>query len=140
MSKSKIFASFIVCPVANGKIAATTRPLDKGEGMKIGLPGGKLEDGETSAQAAMRESYEEGWHISLVAKEPFFIYDIENGLTIAWHLGQFASQLEIYKERHRISPVEATLEQVIQSGFGNDKAMEAYANSLTNVAEWVRNI
>jgi len=50
-------AVIAVAKTSDGMIAATSRPNEPG---RIGLPGGKVEDGETLIQALRRECTEEG--------------------------------------------------------------------------------
>lgn len=57
---SNPFAALVYAKdIDTGLMALTTR--HKGDVSPIGLPGGKVEEGETSRQAAWRECLEEGW-------------------------------------------------------------------------------
>lgn len=123
-----IFASFIVAPIKDG-IAATTRAADRGEAGKIGLPGGKVDPGETARQAAIREANEEGWMMFGVAQTPFHIASVE-GHTVAWFTATRATERTTFKEQHRIKPIIATVEEISNSGYGNDLAMKAYHGSI----------
>lgn len=108
-----------------GGIAATTRAADRGEAGRIGLPGGKVDAGETAYQAALREAREEGWAIEGMADGPFHADHVE-GRMVAWFAASRAMPLESFKEAGRIRPFVASVEAVAQSGYGNDKAMRAW--------------
>lgn len=121
-----IFAVFVVIELKPGVVAATTRAADRGEAGKIGLPGGKVDAGETPREALIRESREEGWLISNVDEEPFFITMV-NGKPVAWFRGKDATKLTEYKEKHRgIMPIEVSLEKISKSGYCNDVAISSY--------------
>lgn len=107
------FAVFIVAPALGG-IAATTRPGS----LSIGLPGGKVDAGETAAQAALREAAEEGWDITGMEAAPFHTDTVE-GRPIAWFKAASATPLRTFKEKGRVIPVVATLAEIKASGFGN---------------------
>lgn len=115
-------AAFVFATTASGKVAATTRP-DKGNGPGLGLPGGKLEPGETAADAAMREAAEEGWQISDILYPPFHVEEIR-GFRCAWYEAvESAVMLEDFKEKGRITPVEADYADLMTPGLGNDNAL-----------------
>lgn len=118
------FAVFVVAAVPGG-IAATTRATDRGEAGRIGLPGGKVDAGETAYQAALREAREEGWAIEGMADRPFHADRVE-GRMVSWFAASCATPLEFFKESGRIRPFVASVEAVAQSGYGNDKAMRAW--------------
>ena len=111
------FASFIVAPASTG-VAATTRAADRGEAGKIGLPGGKIDEGEAARDAAIREAAEEGWSVSGVSLYPIHTAMVE-GEKVLWFSATKATPLNDYKEKGRISPVVATLSDVANSGYGN---------------------
>lgn len=108
------FAAFILVPVGNG-FAATTRPSEKG---KIGLPGGKVENFETEKQAARREAFEEGWNVSGILVE--IHRQVVDGNEVVWFSARKATQLEEYKEMHRLSTVVVSKMEIANSGFGNE--------------------
>ena len=114
------FAVFVIAPTAAGAIAATTRAADRGEAGRIGLPGGKLDPGETPVDALIRECAEEGWAIHGVSPNPVH-RDTVDGREVWWFRASSATPLPYYKEQGRISPVHATPEQVRASGYGNDR-------------------
>lgn len=118
-TQQNIFAVFVVAPI-NGKLAATTRPTSPG---KIGLPGGKVDPGETLTQAALREAKEEGFAIKGLQNSPFHIQEVD-GKPVAWFLAQSATKLSSYKEMGRVLPISATKEALIASGYGNEVALQ----------------
>jgi hypothetical protein len=91
------FAAFVVIKLPNNKIAATTRPYEKSENKKIGLPGGKVEKNEKPIDAAYRESQEEGWGVSKISK--IIASKMVNGKPIVYFEGFGAEKLEDYKEK-----------------------------------------
>ena len=113
----KPFAAFVLAKYKSG-YAATTRAADKGETGKIGLPGGKLDLNETPVQAAEREAREEGWSIDIVNTDPIQIAQVE-GKTVYWYEGVNAKPLNDYKEKNRITPIVASREEILNSGYGN---------------------
>lgn len=123
---AETFAAFVVAKVGGGLIAATTRAADRGEAGKIGLPGGKLDAGETARAAALREAAEEGWAVSGLADAPFHVATVE-GRTVAWFAARHARPLDSFKEAGRITPVSVPADAVALSGYGNDAAMAAWA-------------
>ena len=70
MTGMDIYAAFILARTLDGCWAATTRPADRGQAGRIGLPGGKVEPGEDPAAAALREAAEEGWRIMRHVPDP----------------------------------------------------------------------
>lgn len=120
------YASFVVVKLPNGKIAATTRPYEKSKNHKIGLPGGKIEDNETSLEAAYRESEEEGWNVKI---DKIIASKIINGKPIVWYLGSSAKKLDDYKEQNRgIKPIEVSIKDISSSGYGNDFIGQLFDN------------
>ena len=114
------FAVFVVAQTPDGAYAATTRPADRGEAGRIGLPGGKVDPGEDPVEAAYREAREEGWEIDSIDPKPFQD-EVYNGKLILWFKGHKAKMLRNYKEQGRIEPVAVSREQILQSGYGNYK-------------------
>jgi 8-oxo-dGTP pyrophosphatase MutT (NUDIX family) len=116
----QFFAVFVVARAGNG-LAATTRAADRGEAGRIGLPGGKVDEGETAVQAAVRESAEEGWLVSLPEDATPAHVAIVDGKPVAWLISQDeAEMLTSYKEAGRITPVVASLQSVADSCYGNE--------------------
>jgi hypothetical protein len=110
-------AVFVVAPIEGG-YAATTRASDRGEHGRIGLPGGKVDDGETLVQAAYRESYEEGFIMHGINETP--IHNEErDGFNVTWFEAAKATRLEDYKEKHRIKNIIVSIDELANSGFGN---------------------
>ena len=114
MNAEEVFAAFVVARTEGG-FAATTRP-DLLE--KFGLPGGKLEAGESPIEAVVREAAEEGWKISGVDPLPIQAYVLD-GKLILWFTATTAVRLSVYKEQGRITPVVISREMLLASGFGN---------------------
>lgn len=111
----KYHASFVVAMTPSGLIAATTRP-----GGGIGLPGGKVEGDETPWEAAVREAAEEGWGVTVVSRRPIHTQLVE-GKMVAWFAAANPRRLSYYKEMDRgILPVEAAMQEIADSGFGNE--------------------
>jgi tRNA nucleotidyltransferase (CCA-adding enzyme) len=116
------FAVFVVHQFPDGTIAATTRPSDRSgddEGVRYGLPGGKVDPGEDPMEAAIRESEEEGWSVNGLD----FRYAAEvQGKLVWWYHAKKALPLTDYKERHRgIRPIKVGMDKL--QGFGNDVAI-----------------
>lgn len=104
---------------------ATTRPDGKG----FGLPGGKRENNETLKECVQREAFEEGWQVELenINDDPFYCLK-ENGNSIYFFRGKNATKLKDYKEKDRLKPLYITREELMNSGNGNDKALEFEEN------------
>jgi ADP-ribose pyrophosphatase YjhB (NUDIX family) len=118
------FAVFAVALLPCGAVAATSRAADRGEAGKIGLPGGKVDPGESPREALLREASEEGWLLSGVEETPFHVATVE-GKTVAWFRAQSAQALVDFKEKGRIAPLKASREALAASGYGNDLAFLA---------------
>jgi hypothetical protein len=118
-------AVFVIVKTSDNKFAATTRAADRGEEGKIGLPGGKVDPGETLRDAAIRESAEEGWNVMDLSSNPIYCATVDD-FEVSWFVADRAIKLATYKEQHRISPIEVTLDQIYQSGYGNDQAVIAF--------------
>lgn len=112
------FAVFVLAPVGNG-YAATTRPADRGESGKMGLPGGKIDPNENVIDAAYREANEEGWQIINIDPIPIQKRVID-GKLILYYKAESAKILTDYKEKGRIVPFVASAQQIKSSGYGND--------------------
>jgi hypothetical protein len=126
------FAVFVLC-VINGRVPATTRDPKNNELVNVGLPGGKVDPGESPVEAAHRESWEEGWEFAKIDREPFYIQEID-GKPVAWFVGYNPKKLKNYKEDHRIQNIWSTLDDIKSSGYGNDRAVFSYL-SLKEVHE-----
>jgi guanylate kinase len=110
------WAVFIVGKVGD-KYAATTR--DDG---RIGLPGGKVDAGESGKVAVMREATEEGWRFPKETNLTLIHQQDVEGKPIDWYMADTTpSKLSEYKEKHRgIKPILITEEELRNSGFGNE--------------------
>lgn len=119
-----LFAVFVVAVDEDGLVAMTTRP--KGKSESHGLPGGKVDPGESPVEAVLREAKEEGWEVKLETDRPFYV-DYVKDRKVAWFRGSIVSELADYKEKHRgIETLRAPLEWVAQSGYKNDLAILKY--------------
>ena len=110
------FAVFVVGKVGD-KYTATTR--DDG---RIGLPGGKVDPGESGEVAAMREATEEGWSFPAGTSLTLIHQQDVDGNPVEWYMADTTpSPLSEYKEKYRgIRPILITAEQLKASGFGNE--------------------
>jgi 8-oxo-dGTP pyrophosphatase MutT (NUDIX family) len=126
----EIFAAFVVAPVGDD-IAATTRVNSD----KIGLPGGKLEPGESARDAVIREAMEEGWKLSDVA-ETHYHEDIVDGNPVVWFIAGSATKIDNHKEAGRVEPVVASFDRISTSGFGNKEAILKYFYYSVNPRIW----
>jgi predicted NUDIX family NTP pyrophosphohydrolase len=108
-----VFAVFAVARI-HGLICATTRPDGS-----IGLPGGKVDEGESPERAACREAREEGWNLC-IGKE--IHRDTVDGKLIVWFAAKVrrVPVVENHKEQYRgIHPI-AVPASLLTSGFGNE--------------------
>lgn len=114
-------AAFILVRSADGW-AATTRPDGR-----VGLPGGKVEPGESPIAAALREAAEEGWLVRPRKGAKWREYRATvDGRPVVWFYQPRATAVKLasYKEASRgIRPVVLTTGQVAGSGFGNRSAV-----------------
>lgn len=127
------FASFVVVKLPDGKIAATTRPYEKSKNKKIGLPGGKVEKGETPKQAAYRESKEEGWDVQKIGD--IIASKKVNGKVIVYYIGYGAKKLDDYVEKKNdIEALAVSVDEISNTGYGND-FIKKYFNSNQDIDE-----
>ncbi len=122
-------AVFIIYQLPNGKFAATTRV-----GGGVGLPGGKVEQGEALAAAALREAREEGWAVDSVL--PMACRrGIKSHHSIHWFTTFKMTKLDEYKEKGRIAPVTATFDELLAAPVMTEAGREAlqYYMSLFGV-------
>lgn len=103
---------------SNGKVFVTTRPHD--ERMPFGLPGGKVDQGETLIEALKREVFEEGIDID-VSNAKLVHNEVIRDNNIFWFLlDAEPTLLKEYKEKYRGIMVESkTIDEVANSGNGN---------------------
>lgn len=125
-------AVFVLAKTCDGKFAATTRAADRGEEGRIGLPGGKVDDGESLVDAVMREAYEEGWGVCGLDPMPFHSA-IVDGYDVYWFAAAGAIRLTRYKEQDRIKPVPVSLKKIAKCGYGNDTAVSKYLQMIGNM-------
>lgn len=120
-----IYASFVVMfDEKLKKICCSTRTDGS-----IGLPGGKLEEGENHIDAALREAAEEGWKIPKdTFPYPFLIRPNKDGKLISWILivsNKRPKPLKNYKEKSRgINTVYATIFDFEKDKKGNTLALK----------------
>jgi len=124
-------ASFVVVSTPSDsserKFAAVTR-----EKAGLGLPGGKVEPGETPVDAVVREATEEGWQVYDVSPHPFFKSEVD-GEPVWWYAAAIAYPLDDWKEKSRgIAPVAVTLREIKLSGYCNDLAIASYESYRKN--------
>ena len=115
------FAVFVIAHFGlSSKLAVTTR--DGKDAGRIGLPGGKVDAGETPVQAAIREAAEEGFRVKLDADaQPVHMAMVEGKLVYWYYTPWSVRPLVEYKEKARgIKATYATVEEVANSGFGNE--------------------
>jgi len=113
------FAVFVVAHAYDDDsifIAATTR--DDG---RVGLPGGKLDSGETPVEAAVRESAEEGWDVAIPANALPYHTAMVDGKLVWWFLANGRPvKRSSWKEQARgIKPVWVSDSVAAATGFGN---------------------
>jgi|GEM_PF-2249895 len=119
----EVFAVFVIAEVDGGGFAATSRAEDRkaaDEGISFGFPGGKVDEGESLVQAAIRESQEEGWDVSIDSPVPCSV-QIVQGKKVAWLKASNAVKRDSFKEQGRIVPVVVGKNSLV--GFGNEKAL-----------------
>lgn len=117
MNNETVFAAFAIASI-NGQICATTRP----DGT-IGLPGGKVDPGESPAQCAFREASEEGWNLQAGHADLVHEAVIEGKLVQWFKISGTPIKLSKFKEMGRIQPILVNPAQLV--GFGNPEALAA---------------
>jgi len=109
---SKHFAVFLVefNTLNPNFVAAVQRKV----GGSVGFPGGKVDQGETSEQALVRECQEEGWQ---VLDKPFFICEgLVDGNLVAW-FGSYNVHRCEPKEGDNSSPVYLSWDEVMEGRY-----------------------
>ena len=118
-----IFAAFLLAPCGvTGGICATTRTNGS-----VGLPGGKVDPGETPEQAVRREASEEGWTLPADAVLTCVHRAQVDGRPVAWYATTSRPTRSAggHKEAARgIWPTCRPAKSL--SGFGNPEAVEAW--------------
>lgn len=133
-------AVFAIIHLGNGMVGAVTTAIDKLEsknGITLGLPGGKVDDGETHLQALVRECNEEGWGGELIfIPEPIHFEHVK-GYDCYWYYLNIRNSspymLVNYKEHYRnIYPIITHYKNVM--GLGNEEAFQkAFEGKHENV-------
>ncbi len=115
------FAVFAVAFRGDGttEVAGTTRAADRGEHGRIGLPGGKVDPGESPVEALVRECAEEGWALSGVSDTPVHVAEVD-GRLVHWYSVWAAGRLSEFKEQGRIQPLWVKTADMAVSGYGNE--------------------
>jgi 8-oxo-dGTP pyrophosphatase MutT (NUDIX family) len=110
------FAVFLVSKIGN-QFVGTTRTDGK-----LGLAGGKVDQGETPQQALIRESNEEGWLLPSDVQLTLIHQQEVDGKLCQWFQSDKSPvRLTSYKEMRRgIKPILMNQQQLIDSGMGND--------------------
>ena len=118
---STAYAAFLLAPVSGypGFIATVTR----WDGT-LGLPGGKVELGELPFEAAIRETFEEGWTLPCDAVLSLICERTVEGKKIAWYsTSSLVKPAMFWKEQARgIGPVPSPIEALPSTGLGNNDA------------------
>lgn len=126
------FAVVVVARTIDGQIAATTRPNEPG---RIGLPGGKLDPGETPLEAILRECEEEGWHIELPENAKPVHSAMVEGNMLWWYVSQsIATPMDDFKEKHRMETLAVHYDVMANVGYGNEWLLNYDIDSLFDSA------
>jgi len=128
----EIFAVFAVAQLRRTNLfCATTRP----DGT-IGLPGGKVDQGEDIFQAVIREAGEEGWNLKCDRK--ILRTDIVDGKKVAW-IKCYTMTTPVksqWKEKYRgIFPLAIPVE-LLSTGMGNEFLNSKDARGLLTLASF----
>lgn len=126
----KSYAVFALIKFDENSYAGTTRAADRNESGRVGLPGGKVDPGESDIEALIRECGEEGWKITPyrelsqtnpIYEETITVDEYDYPRFIRWYKidRKYVKQLTDYKEKNRIKPIILTKEQLLKSGYGN---------------------
>ena len=117
-------AAFVIAEGHGGMVAAVTHP-SRG----VGLPGGKLERGETAPEAAIREAREEGWIIEDVLGSPIHVEEAD-GFLCGWFWSRAQPiKMTEHKDKGRIDPLLVDYKVVSSYGDGNRNAVNALMNT-----------
>ncbi len=128
--KSRVIAAFVLVRMPCGGIAATTRPKQPGA---VGLPGGKLEKGETPYEAVMREAEEEGWKITGLSEDPIYIRHKNDEEDVYWYGAESAEMLTEFKDKHRLSPVIVSAEELVDTSHTPVEEIERLAGNAKDL-------
>lgn len=87
-------AAVVLCIANDDKILAVSRRDDPSA---FGLPGGKVDPGETAAQAAARELYEETG-LTIIDLKQVFVSDDDSGFTTTTFVGNVSGKIKTDEE------------------------------------------
>lgn len=92
--QNKLWAATVLCIADNGKILAVSRRDDP---TAFGLPGGKIDPGETAEQAAARELQEETG-LTVTDLRPVFVRKEADGYTTTTFVGKVSGNIRTDEE------------------------------------------
>lgn len=106
--------------------ACVTRPNQPG---LFGFPGGKVEEGENMYTALIRECKEEGWLIEREHIQDVVYRDTVEGNDAIWFYVTHATQLDEYKEKHRLKTTWAAIGSMKDDPYKNKLALKEFSDT-----------
>lgn len=92
--QSKLWAAVVLCIADDGKVLAVSRRDDP---TAFGLPGGKVDPGETAEEAAARELHEETG-LTVTDLKQVFVREEADGYTTTTFVGNVSGQINTDEE------------------------------------------